>query len=126
MGKISRSSKAVRSSAVGLLFAILGVGDLGRVQAADLARGEKIYGMMCAECHGEEGRGDGPMANDLTKKPAAYTKPGFFDNYPDAELRKVVIEGSKPMRSFRASLSDRDVDNVIAYIKTFASGAKKK
>ena len=126
MGKISRSSKAVRSSAVGLLFAILGVGDLGRVQAADLARGEKIYRMMCAECHGEEGGGDGPMANDLTKKPADYTQPGFFDNYPDAELRKIVIEGSKPMRSFRASLSDRDVDNVIAYIKTFASGAKKK
>ena len=66
------------------------------------------------------------MAKDLAKKPADYTKPGFFDNYPDSELKKVVIEGSKPMRSFRESLSDKDVDNVTAYIKTFASGAKKK
>ncbi|MFQ5684965.1 MAG: c-type cytochrome [Candidatus Binatia bacterium] len=92
--------------------------------AADVTRGKKIYKMMCRKCHGNEGKGDGPKGKSLKKKPANYTKPGFFDEHPDAELKKVVVEGKKPMPSFRKKLKDKDVDDVIAYIKTLADGGK--
>lgn len=89
-------------------------------EAADLARGEKIYKMMCLKCHGKEGKGDGPKAKELSKKPADYTNPDFFAKRSDADLKKTVTEGKEPMPSFRARLKDKDVDDVIAYIKTFA------
>lgn len=107
---------------VGGLFALSGLWLLfaGSGEAADLARGEKIYKMMCLKCHGESGKGDGPKAKELSKKPANYTNPDFFKTRSDADLKKTVIEGKEPMPSFRARLKDKDVDDVIAYIKTFA------
>lgn len=89
-------------------------------EAADLARGEKIYKMMCLKCHGKEGKGDGPKAKELSKKPRNYTNKAEMEKLTDADLKKAVIEGKEPMPSFRARLKDKDVDDVIAYIKTFA------
>lgn len=93
-------------------------------EAADLGRGGEIYKLMCRKCHGRSGKGDGPKAKSLKKKPRNYTEPGFLDEHPDAELKKVVIEGKEPMPSFRKKLKDKDVDDVIAYIKTLAGGGK--
>jgi mono/diheme cytochrome c family protein len=93
-------------------------------EAADVTRGGKIYKTMCRKCHGKEGKGDGPKAKSLKKKPRNYTEPGFFDEHPDGELKKVVIEGKKPMPSFREKLKDKDVDDVITYIKTLASSGQ--
>jgi len=114
---------SLRSRAVvGGLFALSLLGSvLARPgEAADLAKGEKIYKMMCLKCHGETGKGDGPKAKELSKKPANYSDPGFFAKRPDEDLKKVVIEGKEPMPSFQARLKDKDVDDVIAYIKAFS------
>jgi mono/diheme cytochrome c family protein len=35
--------------------------------------GKDLYGRYCATCHGEGGRGDGPVAGDLPKVPADLT-----------------------------------------------------
>src|SRR3972149_571272 len=99
---------SLRSRAVvGGLFALSVLGSvLARPgEAADLAKGEKIYKMMCLKCHGETGKGDGPKAKELSKKPANYSDPGFFAKRPDEDLKKVVIEGKEPMPSFQARLS---------------------
>ncbi|MFN3477513.1 MAG: c-type cytochrome [Candidatus Methylomirabilales bacterium] len=102
-----------------LVFAKLG-------EAADLARGEKIYGMICLACHGKEGKGDGPAAKVLGNKPANFTEPGFFDQRPDAELKKAVIDGKSPMPAFGEKLKGKDIDGVIAYIKTFNGKVARK
>src|SRR3989304_1757203 len=108
--------RSLRSRAVvGGVFAL---GLLGGVfarpgEAADLAKGEKIYKMMCLKCHGETGKGDGLKAKELSKKPADYTNPDFFTKRSDEDLRKTVIEGKEPMPSFQARLKDKDVDGVI-------------
>jgi mono/diheme cytochrome c family protein len=39
----------------------------------ELARGEVLYRMHCASCHGKQGRGDGPVAEDLRVRPADLT-----------------------------------------------------
>jgi mono/diheme cytochrome c family protein len=95
-------------------------------EAADVARGKKIYRLMCAKCHGKDGKGNGPKAKRLTKKPPDYTEPGFFDKRSDDILREDIIKGDPPMPSFRKKLRDKDIDDVIAYIKTFAVSAGKK
>ena len=56
---------------------------------------------------------------------ADYTEPGFFDRHPDAELKQAVMEGKAPMPAFKEKLKDKDADDVIAYMKTFAARGRK-
>ena len=87
---------------------------------ADLAIGKSIYGDKCLKCHGEKGRGDGRKAADLEKKPADYTDKAKMAKFTDEDLKKAVKEGKKPMPTFGKKLTDEQIDNVIAYIRTFA------
>ena len=96
------------------------------VEAANVARGKKIYRLMCVKCHGKDGKGTGSLAKVLTEKPPDYTAPGFFDKHSDDDLRQVIINGDPPMPAFRKRLHAKDIDDVIAYIKTFADNAEKK
>ena len=36
--------------------------------------GRSLYGEFCVSCHGAEGRGDGPAADGLDRKPADLTR----------------------------------------------------
>jgi len=87
---------------------------------ADLAKGKSIYGDKCLKCHGEKGKGDGRKAADLEKKPADYTDKAKMAKFTDEDLKKAVKEGKKPMPAFGKKLTDEQIDNVIAYIRTFA------
>lgn len=105
-----------------LALSLVWVAFVASAEAADLSRGEKIYKLTCEKCHGKEGKGDGPKAQELEKKPADYTQAGFFTKRPEAELREMIVIGNAPMPSFELKLSPEDIDNVLAFIKTF--GAK--
>lgn len=104
-------------------FSLIWVAFVAPANAEDLSKGEKIYKFMCAKCHGKEGKGDGPKAEKLDKKPSDYTQPGYFDKRSDDELFTIIVDGNLPMPSFELKLSEEDIDNVLAYIKTFAAPA---
>lgn len=56
---------------------LLCVGGAGRVDAQEqgvLNSGKQEFQHYCATCHGESGRGDGPMAELLRKPPANLTQ----------------------------------------------------
>lgn len=64
-----------------------------------LAGGQSTYGLYCATCHGPAGRGDGPMASVLTRKPADLTQiaarnKGVFD--PKVVAR--IVDGQQPVK----------------------------
>jgi mono/diheme cytochrome c family protein len=40
----------------------------------ELARGEVLYRVHCASCHGKEGEGDGPIAEVLRVRPTDLTR----------------------------------------------------
>jgi putative copper resistance protein D len=48
--------------------------------ATSLAAGERLYEEHCVVCHGATGRGDGPEAGRLPKKPADLTAPHTGDH----------------------------------------------
>lgn len=87
---------------------------------ADLANGKKVYTDRCARCHGVSGRGDGPRAEALDKKPRDYADAGEMEKVTDADLRKIVLQGKGAMPSYKGRVSDKDLEGVIAYIRTFA------
>ena len=99
--------------------------------AADLAKGKETFKMICATCHGEGGKGDGPGGAGLQPPPRDFTKAQFkFDankngkTGEDADLHAVIAQGaaafggSPLMTPWLGTLTDADIDNVIAVIRS--------
>jgi mono/diheme cytochrome c family protein len=89
------------------------------VNANTIALGQKLYVGNCMTCHGLSGKGDGPGAAALEKKPAdlaARVKAGATDG----ELFWKITEGRSPMISWRGQLSETQRWELVNYIKTFA------
>lgn len=67
MSKFSRPILLAAVSAIGAVSA-------AHAQESDVAAGAAEYKVACFQCHGESGKGDGPMAQFLTIKPADLTQ----------------------------------------------------
>jgi len=85
------------------------------------------YQMYCASCHGQTGAGDGPVAPTLPVQPAKHNDGNYMNKLDDAYLFKVISEGgpsvgkSELMAPWGGSLSDQQIRNVIAYIRSLAN-----
>ena len=96
----------------------------------DAEKGEVIYAKRCLQCHGEEGDGLGPAAERLNPPPRDFTlglfkiiSSAFDAEMPnDDDLFRMVRDGmpGTAMPGWSDLLSDEDMWDVIAYIKTFA------
>lgn len=89
---------------------------------SDKARGEQLFLRYCQGCHGPDGRGGGkgfmPHVGLLAQK-------GHIDLMEDADLAYVIKQGgaavgkSGYMPAWEKTLSDQDIADVIAFIRTF-------
>ena len=120
------AERIVSIMCVATLLSVASAALVAPVFGADPAKGKKIYTDKCLKCHGEKGKGDGPKAWDLSKKPADYTDKEKMSKFTDEDLKKAVKEGKKPMPAFGKKLSDEDIGGVIAYIRTFAGARAEK
>ncbi len=85
------------------------------------ALGEKLYVANCLTCHGSEGKGDGPGAAALEKKPANLGARIRETGEKDGELFWKISEGRAPMITWKASLSETQRWELVNYIRaTFA------
>jgi mono/diheme cytochrome c family protein len=83
--------------------------------AAVLERGQAVYRMYCAVCHGTWGTGDGPVV-DPYPKPASLQSTKIRD-YPDAALFHVMWYGGTAMPSYSKQILARDMWAAIHYIR---------
>jgi mono/diheme cytochrome c family protein len=98
--------------------------------AGDAAAGKKNYDMLCFTCHGSTGKGDGPAGAALTPAPRDFSVGDFkFDadknGTPgeDADLSLVIKNGAaayggNPSMAPWGHLSDQDVANLVAYVRS--------
>ena len=96
----------------------------------DAAQGKKRYDLLCRVCHGPTGGGDGPASLAIDPPPRNFNRAEFkFDADKDGhagsdEDLTIVIKkggasfGGNPVMVPWSSLSDAEVANVIAYIRT--------
>jgi mono/diheme cytochrome c family protein len=94
------------------------------IAAGDARHGETIFLQYCQGCHGPDGRGGGkgfmPHVGPLARK-------GYIETMPDEYLAAVIAEGglavgkSAYMPSWKTTLTQQDITDVIAFIRTFAA-----
>ena len=94
----------------------------------DVQRGEEIYRRWCAECHGAEGRGDGPAADRMLPRPRDLTEARYqirgtpSGQLPtDDDLREVIREGipGTTMPGW-PNLARSEREALVAYVKSLS------
>lgn len=87
----------------------------------DLVRGQSLYAEQCASCHGTEGYGDGPLAENLEPKPIAFTDAERARTRSVMALYQVISQGVEgtSMMSF-SSLPEEERWALAFYIGTFS------
>lgn len=85
--------------------------------------GQVWFDQICATCHGPHG--DGYVAGSTG---TAIGKAGFLDKASDGFIRETIKRGRSNTRMIgfsgpdgMAALSDRDIDDIIAYLRTIPS-----
>lgn len=110
---------------VWLSFALFTLGLLlssaSPASAADSDAGQKIFKKNCAMCHGAEGAGDGPMGKMLKPPPPSFTDAERMAQRPDEELITRIKEGKKPMPSYDGRLSDSQIQDILAFIRSLSA-----
>ena len=93
----------------------------GAAHAGDAKQGKMLYTSRCSFCHGATGKGDGAAGAALKPPATNLTSAEFWKNATPDTMRS-VIENGKPgtaMVSFKASLNTEQMDDLIAYLRTF-------
>jgi copper transport protein len=85
--------------------------------AESIARGKMLFEQNCTQCHGETGRGDGPLASTLRIPPA-----NLYDHipyHPDQFFFEVMTNGlGGVMPAFEGTLSEEDRWNILNYLRS--------
>ena len=94
------------------------------------AKGKEIYDKRCTWCHGAEGAGDGAAKDRLNPPPRDFTSgnykirtSAFDDMVPnDDDVFRMIRDGmpNTAMPSWSDLLSEQDMWDLVAYVKSFA------
>ncbi|MBU0679154.1 MAG: c-type cytochrome [Verrucomicrobia bacterium] len=104
---------------------VVGTQNVG-AEDVDVEAGKAKYQMFCSACHGVTGKGDGVAAAALDPKPANHSDKELMGAMTDEYIFEVIKNGgasvgkSPMMAAWGAALSDQDLKNVVAYIRTLA------
>jgi mono/diheme cytochrome c family protein len=93
----------------------------------NIERGKSLYQMeakptACKMCHGIKGNGNGRLARGLEPAPRNFTCEDTMKSLSDGQLFWVIKNGSKgtAMPAHKFTLSDKDIWQVIHYLKRFS------
>ena len=102
-------SNGMRTAAVALLATMLVAPAFAQGPGAD------TYKAKCAMCHGADGLAATPMAK--TMKVVSFKDPTMV-SASDAQLIAATTNGKNKMPAYTGKLTDTQIKDVVAYIKT--------
>lgn len=95
---------------------------------ANILKGKTLYQTNCAPCHGVAGKGDGPGAVALNPKPRDHSNGAYMDKLTNRHIHDVIKNGGLafgfPTMPGQPQLSDNDIAQVIAFIRTLSNTYK--
>ena len=87
--------------------------------------GQLIYEEMgCPICHGHQGGGDGFMSEGLDPKPRNFTDFKVMTRLSDMTMAHSIKNGIPGTGMPAWNLTDKQINDVIAYIKTFLADSQ--
>ena len=95
----------------------------------DVQAGKTIYERLCVSCHGPTGQG-GRMAGMLAVPPRNLADQSYMGTRSDQQLFDVISKGgtavglSAAMTAFGSQLSEQQLWDTVAYIRTLTAGAE--
>lgn len=111
------------------LFVTIALGALtfagSSATAGDAAAAKENYQTFCVKCHGANGKGDGPAAATLAKKPRDYTDCAYLATQSDEKLFNVIKNGgaanglSADMQAWKDAFDDNEIHDLVAFVRTF-------
>jgi len=114
-------------AALGLTFALTASAGAWAVET------EKVFKFYCAQCHGLEGKGDGPnVTKDLPVTPRNFTSAKEMEKLSDADLKNVIMDGgpalskSPMMPPWSKTLSEEQVDALIVHLRQLCACTGKE
>jgi mono/diheme cytochrome c family protein len=88
---------------------------------ASLENGKRLYGIYCALCHGENGKGGGPVAAKFVPPPDLTT--AFFRQRSDGFIYATIRSGGPLMPAQGEALSVTERWDVVNYLRSLQGGA---
>ena len=85
-----------------------------------LEEGKALYRTYCLVCHGEQGKGDGPIAEKIPHPPS-YTSERLL-KFPSGRIFHVITMGAGKMPSYASQLSADERWKVVTYLHTSLQG----
>jgi mono/diheme cytochrome c family protein len=89
-----------------------------------LQEGKTLYETYCLVCHGEQGKGDGPIA-DKIPRPPSYISDRVLQ-FPSGRIFHVITMGTKKMPSYAAQTSTDDRWKLVAYVKSLQAAVSPR
>lgn len=84
--------------------------------AGDAAAGKAAYDKSCKTCHGATGAAN-PNIVKMMKVDIKDLSSPEVQGMSDADIKKVITEGKGKMKPVK-TVAGKDVDNVIAYVRS--------
>ncbi len=91
---------------------------------AAAAKVEQVFKFYCAQCHGLEGKGDGPnVSKTFPVDPRNFTKAKEMEKLSDADMKNVIMDGgpsaskSPMMPPWSKTISEADADALVKYLR---------
>jgi|SRR5579859_2407120 len=88
--------------------------------AESIARGRQLFEKDCAVCHGAQGRGDGPAAAAMARRPDDLGKIAGPPLFPDGVVVYRIANGKRLMPGFKAALSENELWDLLNFIRSLA------
>lgn len=86
-----------------------------------LARGREMYELHCLVCHGEQGRGNGPVGLKFVPQPMELNL-DYVQLQPDGQIFYTISHGSIAMPAYRQSMPVEDRWHLVNFIKEVFGG----
>ena len=90
---------------------------------AVLAKAKTAYEENCLMCHGETGKGDGPMASMLKEKPPDISDPKTLGELSDGEIFWMITKGDKAagMPPFETKFSEEERWGLVHLMRSMSN-----
>ncbi len=89
-------------------------------EPASVKRGEALFETNCSDCHGANGRGDGPMGKSLHPKPSDLVRSSGM--HSDGEIAWKISNGRRAMPAWKNILSAEEIWDIVNFIKYISEG----